>query len=58
MILDILEYLEDYSPFDIFAYDELMLGYHSDSYVYYRVKLYNLIKLKRLLTKRKVLTSK
>ena len=57
-LLYILEYLEDYSPSDIFAYDELIMGYHSDSYVYYRVKLYNLIKIKRLFTKRKVLTSK
>lgn len=57
-LLYILEYLESYSPFDIFAYDELMLGYHSDSYVYYRVRFTNLIKVKRLFTKRKVLTSK
>lgn len=57
-LLYILEYLEDYSPFDIFAYDELMLGYHSDSYVYYRVKFNNLSRAKRLFTKRKVLTSK
>ena len=57
-LLYILEFLEDYSPFNIFTYDELMLGYHSDSYVYYRVRFSNLIKAKRLFTKRKVLTSK
>lgn len=55
-LLYILEFLDIYSPFDIFAYDELILGYHS--YVYYRVKFSNLIKAKRLFTKRKVLTSK
>ena len=57
-LLYILEYLEDYSPFDIFAYDELIMGYHFTSYVYYRVRFSNLIKAKRLFTKRKVLTSK
>lgn len=57
-LLYILEFIDNYSPFDIFAYDELMLGYHDDSYVYYRVRFSNLIKAKRLFTKRKVLTSK
>lgn len=53
-LLYILEFLEKYSPFDIFAYDELIMGYS----IYYRVKFSNLIKAKRLFTKRKVLTSK
>ena len=48
-LLYILEFLENYSPFDIFAYDELIIGYH-------RVKFSNLIKAKRLFTKRKVLS--
>lgn len=53
-LLYILEFLENYSPFDIFAYNELIMGYS----IYYRVKFSNLIKAKRLFTKRKVLTSK